>query len=149
MLQKSFGESALSKTHPYEWYKAFKKGRETVGDMPRSGRASTSVTDDSVEKVKEIIADNIRVSLKEIAHKLEILRESVRTIMHYKLSMQRVAAKLVPIDLKFIQKGYREQVAADILDRANSNTIFMERIITGDETWIFEYDTLTNQQSSE
>nr|APL98296.1 truncated putative DD34D transposase [Bactrocera tryoni] len=149
MLQKAFGESALSKTRTYEWYRAFKEGRETVEDMPRSGRPSTSVTDDNVEKVKEIVAENSHVSLREIAHKLEMSHESVRTIMHEKLGMQRVAARLVPIELNFLQKRYREQVAADMLDRANSDPTFMERIITGDETWVYEYDTLTNQQSSE
>ena len=32
---------------------------------------------------------------------------------------------------------------------ANNDPTFMKRIITGDESWVYEYDTLTNQQSSE
>lgn len=149
MLQKAFGESALSKTRVYEWYRAFKDGRETVEDMPRSGRPSTSVTDDNVDKIKEIVAENCHVSLREMAHGLGMSHESVRTIVHEKLGMQRVAARLVPKDLNFFQKKYREQVAADMLDRANLDPTFLEKIITGDETWVYEYDTLTNQQSSE
>ncbi|XP_018788046.1 PREDICTED: putative uncharacterized protein FLJ37770 [Bactrocera latifrons] len=90
MLQKAFGVSALSQTRTYEWYISFKEGRDIVEDMPRSGRPSTSVTDDNVEKVKEIVAKNGLVSLREIAHKLEMSQESARTIMHEKLAMQRV-----------------------------------------------------------
>jgi len=32
MLQKAFGEQALSKTRVHEWYKMFKEGRESVED---------------------------------------------------------------------------------------------------------------------
>lgn len=35
MLEKAYGESSLSKTQAYEWYKTFKKGREVVEDLPR------------------------------------------------------------------------------------------------------------------
>ena len=34
MLEKACGESVLSKTRAYEWYKAFKEGQEIVEDMP-------------------------------------------------------------------------------------------------------------------
>lgn len=36
-----------------------------------------------------------------------------------------------------------------MLERVNSDPTFIERIITGDETWVFEYDMQTSQQSSE
>lgn len=42
MLQKAFGEQALSKTRVYEWYKMFKEGREIIEDEVRPGRPSTS-----------------------------------------------------------------------------------------------------------
>ena len=46
--------------------------------------------------------------------------------------MRRVAARLVPKELNFVQKQYREQVSLDMLDCANSDPPFMERIITGE-----------------
>lgn len=138
MLEKAYGESVLSKTRAYEWYKAFKEGREIVEDMPRSGRPSTSSTDENIEKVKEIVLDNRHSSLREIARDLNISHESVRSILVDILGMRRVAARLVPKELNFLQKQYREQVSLDMLDRANSDPTFMERIITGDETWVYE-----------
>ena len=33
-----------------------------------------------------------------------------------------------------------------MLDRANSDPTFMERIIFGDETWLYEFDMQTGQQ---
>lgn len=132
MLQKAYGESVLSKTQVYEWYKAFKDGRETVEDAPRSGRPSTSTNDDNVEKVKEIVLENRHTSVRELGRYLNMSRETARLIIVEKLGMRRVAARLVPIQLNFLQKQYRMQIAMDMLDRANSDPNFMGSIITGD-----------------
>ena len=53
MLQKAYGESTLSKTRVYEWYSAFKSGRDVMKDLPRSGRPSLSSTEVNIAKVKE------------------------------------------------------------------------------------------------
>ena len=38
MLQKAFGDQALSKTRTFEWHKMFREGRERVEDKERPGR---------------------------------------------------------------------------------------------------------------
>ena len=48
MLKIAFGEEAMCRTQTYEWWKRFKEGRTSVDDDPRSGRPSTSKTDDNV-----------------------------------------------------------------------------------------------------
>ncbi|XP_014482086.1 PREDICTED: putative uncharacterized protein FLJ37770 [Dinoponera quadriceps] len=149
MLEKAYGESALSKTRAYERYKAFKEGREVVEDLPRSGRSSTSSTDENVDKVKEMLMENRHSSLKEMAQNLDISHESICTILVHVLGMRRVAARLVPKELNFLQKEHRKQVAEDMLERANSDPTFMKRLITGDETWVYEFDMQTGQQVSE
>ena len=64
MLEKAYGKSVLAKTGAFEWYKAFKEGREIVEDMLRSGRPSTSPTDENLEKVKEIVLNNRHCCLR-------------------------------------------------------------------------------------
>lgn len=49
----------------------------------------------------------------------------------------------------FVQKQRRVEVAAEMISNANSDPTFMKRLITGDETWVYEFDMLTSQQSSE
>jgi len=107
------------------------------------------VLEDNIKKVKEIVLENRHSSLREISHELKMSHESVRSILVNNLNMRRVAARLVPKDLNFLQKRYREQVSLDMLDRCNSDPTFMKRIITGDETWVYEYDMQTSQQASE
>ena len=60
MMKIAFGEEATCSTQTYEWWKRFKEGRTSVDDDPRSGRPSTSKTDDNVEKVREVIRSNRR-----------------------------------------------------------------------------------------
>ena len=52
MLTNAYGESAMSKTRVYEWYKRFQDGREDVEGDERPRRPSTSTT---VENVKEMV----------------------------------------------------------------------------------------------
>ena len=134
MLQKVYGESTLSKTRAYEWYSVFKSGRDVVEDLPRSGRPSTSSTEVNIVKVKEMVTGNRHLSLREIAAELSVPHESIRTILNDFLGMKRVAARLVPKDLNFLQKLNRVKVAEDMLERVNSDPTFIKRIVTGDET---------------
>ena len=67
MLQKAYGERTLSKIRAYEWYNAFKSGRDVVEDLPRSGRQSTSSTEVNIPKVKKMVTENRHLSLREIA----------------------------------------------------------------------------------
>ena len=149
MLQKAFGESALSRTRAYEWYKDFKSGRTVVEDLPRSGRPSTSNTDENVKKVKEIVLENRHTSLREISSELGISYGTAQHIVVDVLGMRRVAARLVPKDLNFLQKHHRKTVAEEMISEAQSDPTFMKRIITGDETWVYEFDMEAKQQSSE
>ena len=52
ILQKSFGESTLSRTQVFEWHKVFSEGREVVENLPHASRPSTSVNDNNIKKVK-------------------------------------------------------------------------------------------------
>ena len=60
--------------------------------MPRSGRSSTSSTDENIEKVKEIVHDNRHSSSREITRDLNISHESVRSILVDIMDIRRVAA---------------------------------------------------------
>ena len=102
ILQKAYGESNLSRTRVYEWYRAFESGRDVVEDLPRPGRPSTSLTEVNIAKVKEIVTENRNLSSREIATELSVSHGSIRTILNDCLNMKRVAARLVPKDLNFL-----------------------------------------------
>ncbi|XP_018347222.1 PREDICTED: putative uncharacterized protein FLJ37770 [Trachymyrmex septentrionalis] len=85
----------------FEWHKAFSEGREVVENLSHASRPSTSVNDDNMEKVKEIVLENRRVGIREIAEALNISYGSTQHILVNVLDMKRIAARLVPKDLNF------------------------------------------------
>jgi len=46
MLREAFKEEALSQARVYKWFPRFKRGDMSLDDQPRSGRPSTSRTDE-------------------------------------------------------------------------------------------------------
>ncbi|GBN76425.1 hypothetical protein AVEN_46078-1 [Araneus ventricosus] len=82
MLVKVYGVDAVSKKCVFEWFKRFRDGKEDVKDEPRSGRPPTSTTSDNIERVRRMLADDRRLSLRMIAEELKIsidsLEENIR-----------------------------------------------------------------------
>lgn len=73
----------------------------------------------------------------------------VRKIIGEDLGMRKICAKLVPKDLTNEQKQNRQAVSKDLLERIEEDPRFFDNVITGDESWFFEYDPETKRQSSE
>ncbi|GBM47827.1 Putative uncharacterized protein FLJ37770 [Araneus ventricosus] len=80
---------AVSKKCVFEWFKRFKNGKEDVKDEPRSGRPPTSTTPDNIERVRRMLADDRRLSLKMIAEELKISLNSVSNIIHEHLQKRK------------------------------------------------------------
>ena len=63
--------------------------------------------------------------------------------------MRKICAKLVPKNLSDEKKDKRVLISREILDLLTSEPNFLQGLITGDETWVIEYDLTTKRQSSE
>ena len=70
MLQQACEEDCLSRTQCHEWYQRFKSGRTSIEDDPKSGRPSTSMDDDHVEKVLAVIRHNRRLPVCKVAEEV-------------------------------------------------------------------------------
>lgn len=147
MLEKCFGGDASKKTVVYRWHARFRDGRECINDDERTGRPSTSTNDDKVDAIKKLLTKNCDLTVRELAAETNISYGSVQGIISHQLGLRRVATKLVPNVLNFLQKKDRVDIAKDMLSEVDSDETFIKRIITGDETWLFEYDTETSRQA--
>jgi len=63
--------------------------------------------------------------------------------------MHHVAAKFMPRLLTREQKEHRVAVCQQLSQCALDDPSFMSRVITGDESWVYGYDTETKQKSSQ
>ena len=79
-----------------------------------------------------------------ISCELNLNRFIVHQILTQDLDMRKVCAKMVPKNLTTEQKASRRDVCLDLLDHLEREPEFFSRIITGDKSWILEYDRETN-----
>jgi len=80
-----------------------------------------------------------------ISSELNLNRFTVHQILTQDLDTRKVCAKMVSKNLTTEQKANRRDVFLDLLDRLDRKPEFLSRVITGDESWILEYDPETKR----
>ena len=130
----------------YKWYRDFKEGRDRVDDLQRSGRPSTSIDDQNISKIKEMVLGKRPLTIRELVDMIGISFESVQTILKDHLGLKRFKSRFVPKFVNFFEKERRVYACqAKLSDYQGAN----KQIITGDESWIYAYDPETTDQSSQ
>ncbi|GBL88365.1 Putative uncharacterized protein FLJ37770 [Araneus ventricosus] len=100
MLVKVDGVDAVRKKCVFEWFERFRDVEEDVKDEPRSGRPSTSTTPDNIQRVRRMVADDRRLSLRMIAEELKISLDSVSNIIHEHLQKRKKKVYAFPTLLR-------------------------------------------------
>ena len=90
-----------------------------------------------------------RLTVRMVADKQGMNSERVWRIITEDLGMKKVCAKMVPKLLNEGPKERRVQVCQDILEQLETEPNLLKRVVTRNESWIFEYDPLTKRQSLE
>ncbi|KAJ4429146.1 hypothetical protein ANN_26149 [Periplaneta americana] len=139
-IQQVFGEDAMGVTQIKEWFNRFKDGRTSAESEQRCGRPQTARSAAVVERVRNLVMADRRLTVREIAEEVGVSKDSAHAILRDDLNMNRVAAKFLPKLLSPEQKDLRRDVAQDLLDTANTDPGFLNTVITGDESWVYGYD---------
>ena len=71
----------------------------------------------------------------------------MRTILLHDPGMQKVCAKLVSKILSEDQRQRRVNFCKGKLEKIRDDPDILYQVITGDETWVFQYDAETKRQS--
>ena len=130
MIRRVYRDEAMSRARCFDWHAHFKRGRTSLDDDVRSGRASTSSTPTNVETIWRLVHKNRRRTIKGIAKSLMCHTEQCRQFSR-DLSIHRVAAKFVPRFLIPEQKEHRIVICQELHQRAVVNPTFMSWVITG------------------
>jgi len=67
MLVQVYGDTAMKETAVHKWVKRFYEGRESVTDEERSGLPATSRTEENIAKIRQIVRENCRLTVRNIA----------------------------------------------------------------------------------
>ena len=92
---------------------------------PRSGRPSTSHSEEKIAQVKAVVRSDRRLAVREIAQECDISAGSCGEILKKDLNMRRVSAKLVPRLLTEDQQLQRLAIASDLFQNPSDDPKFM------------------------
>ena len=76
-MRVQYSDRCMSRTHVYERTEKFKNGVISV-DSPRPGPAFTAVTEDNIAAVENVVWENRRITVKEVA---SVLDQPTKTFM--------------------------------------------------------------------
>ena len=96
LIQKTYGDAALSRTTIFEWHKRFREGRESVKDDERSGRPPTSRTDDNIAAVDKMFKEERNVTSQLVPDTLSIPKTVVLRILRGDFKKRKLCSRFVP-----------------------------------------------------
>ena len=143
-----YGDKVLSRGIVYEWIEMFENDHTSVTDAERSGRPATATTKRNEERTMELIHENRRITVEEVAGRLNVSVGSAYSLIHDSLKFSQVCARWVPKELTEERKRKRLDICSRHLARYREESDnFLQQIVTGNETWIHHYEPETKRQS--
>ncbi|GBP09183.1 Putative uncharacterized protein FLJ37770 [Eumeta japonica] len=104
-----------------KWFTEFRCGRTSTSDAERSGRPKEVITPEIVDKIHEMILDDRRMKVRELAHAVGISTERVHHISHEYLDMRKLSARWVPRLLTLDHKRNRVTTSKECLAMFSRN----------------------------
>ncbi|KAJ4437672.1 hypothetical protein ANN_17817 [Periplaneta americana] len=148
MMQQVYGEDAVSRSVVFRWHRRFLQGRDSLEDDVRTGRPQTIRTERKIQEVATLVRANCSQSVDDIEATVGVSHGTCYKILSDDLNMSRVTQHSVPRILSQDQRDDRMTICGDLISSADDEPTFLNRIITGDETWCFLYDPQLKRQSA-
>jgi histone-lysine N-methyltransferase SETMAR len=147
---KVYGGSSRSYSTINKWAAEFKPGHTSLEDDPREGHLKSVTPPEIIKQVHNMVLDDWRIKMHEIAETIGISKERVGYILHEELDIKKLCARWVPCLLTADQKRTLLKISEQCLKCFNkNNTDFVCQFITMDETWIHHYTPESKQQSKQ
>ena len=125
-------------------------GRTRTETTPSPGRQNEITTPEMINKIHDIVLNDPKVKVREIAEILSIWTERGLNILHSHLCMRKFCAKWVPRSLTIDQKNIRVTTSEQNLAYINHNPKeFLRPFVTMDETCIHHYTPESREGSKQ
>jgi transposase len=107
---KVYGDSSPLFSIIKKWAAKFKLGHISLEDDPRDGRPKSATTPEITEQVHDMLLDDRRMKVHEIAETVSISKERVGYILHEELGIKKLCARwllhLLTADQKCTRKVF-------------------------------------------
>ena len=151
-MKNVYGDDTIDYSNVKRWVNRLKDtgmvGKASVKDMPRSGRPSSAVNPVNSAKANALIRADRRITTDELALALNVSKGSAHNVVD-SLGYSKVCARWVPRQLSEDHKTARVDMCTQLLEHYQTDPTFLDRIITGDETWVHHYEPESKRTSME
>jgi len=147
-LSETCNDGVIDVKNVRSWVRQFKESRTSCENKPKEPRPRTSRSKDMIARVEQMVMEDRRLTVKQIAVNAGISVGSVDTILHDDLKMRKVSARCVPRMLTDENKSSRVAMCQAMLSRDKvMNSAFFSSDVTMDETWMPMLNPETKRQS--
>ncbi|UYV79440.1 hypothetical protein LAZ67_17002625, partial [Cordylochernes scorpioides] len=103
----------------------------------------------NVLKITDLIKENPRTTLLELEQDTGISKTTIGRIVIKDLKLKKTPTKFIPRFPTNEQKLCRLATCENMLEMTRTDPEWKDKIITGDETWVYDYDPETKRQYAE
>ena len=114
-LQTVYKDDAPKKTCVYMWIERFRDDREAAEDDEGYGRPTTSKHNKKIDFVRNLVKEDGRLTVYQIAETVSISVGSAHSILHDDLCLSKLSARWVPKGLRPNQRNLRSELSRAIL----------------------------------
>jgi histone-lysine N-methyltransferase SETMAR len=147
-INSVLGPNTVSYELVKKWFRNFKCGQTSLEDASRSGRPVEGTTDANVSAIRELIKEDPRITLCQMAVILKMSGERVHNILRNILNVKHLCVQWVPHSLTDEQMATRLKICQNNLkmfELEGQNII--NRLVTGDETIVYYYENLSSREA--
>ncbi|GJQ67203.1 hypothetical protein Trydic_g8111 [Trypoxylus dichotomus] len=119
-LLQGYGDNILSSAMIFKTFKVFSKGRDLIEDELRSGKSSTARSDENVQRIRDLMHSDPRLTVRIIVEELNLTHSTIHQILSDELGNGRNLRKI-------------------------KWETFPERMTTSDASWVFEWHSETKR----
>ena len=132
------------------WVRQVKEDRTSCESNPKEPRPRISRSEDMIARVEQMVMEDRRLTVRQIAANAGVSVGSVDTILHDDLKMRKGSARWVPRMLIDENKASRVAVCQAMSSRDKGmNSAFFPSAVTMHETWVPMFNPETKWQSAQ
>ena len=130
-LSETCSDGIMDVKNVHSWVRQFKEGRTSCENNPKEPRPCTSQSEDMIARVEQVVMEDRRLSVRQIAASTGISLGSVDTILHDILKMRKVSVRWVPRMLTNEYKASRVTVCQAMLSCDKGTHLTSHLVIFG------------------
>lgn len=141
LITEAYGKDAVGASMCREWFTKFKKGDFELKDKECSAKSRNL----KIDELEELLNEDATQTTRELAEKLGVNRATVVRRLQALGKILKLG-KWVPQELTETNIGQRLNISLSLLARHKKKS-FLDKIVTGDEKWIYYENTQKRKKS--